>query len=104
MRSHSFRDRFVLWLKPAFCLWTAAASASSLKARFIARPHRNGFAVRSITRGAARGGVQTAGGTSPAQTRNRRDARYRRAREAGGHDGLALMWTGETEVKQAVKE
>jgi hypothetical protein len=53
MRSHSFRDRFVLWLKPAFCLWTAAASASSLKARFIARPHRNGFAVGGMARGAA---------------------------------------------------
>lgn len=55
MRSHGFRDRFVLWLKPAFCLWTAAASASSVKARFIARPHRNGFDVRGMARGAARG-------------------------------------------------
>jgi hypothetical protein len=35
MRSHSFRDRFVLWHKPAFCLWTAAASAFSVKARLI---------------------------------------------------------------------
>jgi len=29
MPSHSFRDRCILWFKPAYCLWMAAAASAS---------------------------------------------------------------------------